>query len=823
MVTGILAHVDAGKTTCIESMLFQSGEIKKAGRVDHKDAFLDFDTQERDHGITIYSKEAHFIWQDTDVYVIDTPGHVDFSAEMERALQAIDIAVMLINGQDGVQSHTETIWKCLAHYNVPVIVFVNKMDISHLTRQELLEDLQKRCSDNCIDFTADDRDDKLAMVSDEMLNTYLEEGSIREDQIKEAVFMRKCFPVLFGSALKNTGVKELMDLLVKVNINKEYPKEFGARVYKISTDEQGNRLTHVKITGGSIQAKDKLNENEKIDQIRIYNGRNYQMIQKAEAGMICCLKGLTSFEIGSGLGFEEDAEKPLLNAYLNYELVYPHGCDVLSLTETCKAIADEDPQLEISTDEKTKKIQVQIMGEMQMEVLQKKILERCGISVGFGTGRIVYMESINEPVTGVGHFEPLRHYAEVVVRLEPLPRGKGILFENRCSRDSLSMNWQRAIMTALSSRRHRGVLTGSLLTDVRICLLAGKGHIKHTEGGDFRQAASRAVRQGLMKTESVLLEPYYDFELTVPADSLSRALYDLDLRKATVQVEEVGDSRMKITGSGPIRTLLNYQNDVISYTKGKGRFFCTMKGYDNCLEQDKIIAETMYDPENDLRNPTGSVFCTHGSGYYVPWDEVEENMHINLKSESISSYTSHHITVSNDDLENILSSATSNNRNANKKPKPKKKEDESLKKVKASPILEPYWIVDGYNMIYSWDDLKEEARENLYGAREHLVDRLLNLQAYRKVKMMIVFDGYRVQGNIGTKITSKDVTIVYTKTDETADEFIEKTAYDLKGKYNLYVATSDGLIQNAVFAQGANRIPARQLIQEIEALEKQFR
>lgn len=822
LVIGILAHVDAGKTTCIESMLYDAGEIRKAGRVDHRDAFLDFDVQERDHGITIYAKEAHFRWKDNEIYVIDTPGHADFSAEMERPLQALDLAIILINGQDGVQSHTETIWKCLEHYRVPTMVFVNKMDITHRTKEELTEDLLKHLSDSCIDFSAEDRMEKLAMTDDELLNEYMDTGEIDANHIRQAVYMRKCFPVLFGSALKNDGIRELLDAIDEVALEKEYPKEFGARVYKISQDEQGARLTHVKITGGSLKVKEKLSETEKVDQIRLYNGRNFDMINEASAGMICVLKGLNGYEIGSGMGFEEDSDKPLLNAYLNYELLYPGDCDVLNLIETCKQIDNEDPQLQITTEEKSRKIHVQIMGEMQMEVLQKKIFDRCGVMVGFSTGRIVFMETIADEAVGVGHFEPLRHYAEVVVKLTPLPEGKGIVIENSCPKDSLSMMWQRAIITALEHRRHKGVLTGSLLTDVKISLLAGRGHLKHTEGGDFRQAAGRAVRQALMKTESILLEPYYSFELVLPSETLSRALYDLDLKKAEVAVEELDEQRMRISGRGPVRTLMNYQTEVTAYTKGKGRFSCVLDGYAPCTDQDELVAEAGYDPESDLRNPCGSVFCAHGAGYYVPWDQVDDLMHIQLKSSSSSSYKTMKYTVSRNDLEKLVDAAGGKNRNENKKEKPKKQE-EKYGKVKASPVLPNCWIIDGYNMIYSWDDLKEEAQENLYGAREHLMEKLMNFQAYKQERMYIVFDGYKVEGNIGTKIRNNDVTVVYTKTDETADEYIEKLTHELKKKYHMFVATSDGLIQNAVFSQGAMRISARQLALEIDALEKMFR
>ena len=814
-VIGILAHVDAGKTTCIESMLFLSGKIRKQGRVDHRDTVLDFDEQERDHGITIYSKETSYNWNDTEVYVIDPPGHVDFSSEMERSLSVLDLAVILINGQDGVQSHTETIWKCLQHYHVPCMIFVNKMDISHRTQEELLDDLKKHLSDNCIDFAAEDYMDHLAMVNEEMMNEYLDTTEIPEDMIREAIQRRECFPVLFGSALKNIGVKELMDTIVHWSMEKTYPEEFGARVYKISTDNAGTRLTHMKITGGVLKAKQRINEEEKADQIRLYNGAAFEMIDEASAGMIVTVKGLQSFEAGQGLGIEKDSEQPVLGAYMTYELLLPDGANQLALADTCRQLMEEDPQLEITTDDRTKKIQVRIMGTMQMEVLQKKIYDRSGIQVGFGTGKIIYMETLAEPTEGKGHFEPLRHYAEVHLHMEPGERGSGIVIDSACSTDVLSTGWQRSILSALERKHHRGVLTGYPLTDVHITLVTGRGHLKHTVGGDFRQAACRAVRQGLKKAECILLEPYYSFKLEVPAESLSRALFEMSERHAEVLVDDPGTGMMIITGKGPVRTLVNYQNDVIAYTKGRGKFTAVPCDYAPVEDQDRVVEEIGYDSEADLYNPTGSVFCAHGAGYYVPWDHCDDAMHIQLKQDvTTGGYRSTRYKVDENDLMRVFENASGRNRNENKKPKPKPKEEKPMKPVKR-PDLKDCLIVDGYNMIYDWEDLKVTARESITIAREQLIDRIFSFQAYLGSKVIIVFDGYQVHGNAGSEVKRGEMTIIYTRTDQTADSYIEKAVHDLKGKYNITVASSDGLIQNSIFAHGASRMSARELQERI--------
>ena len=823
--TGLLAHVDAGKTTCVEAMLLNSGTIRKAGRVDHGDTILDYDEQERSHGITIYAKEAHMKWMDAEIDLIDTPGHVDFSAEMERSLSVLDVAVLLINGQDGVQAHTHTIWKCLAHYHVPCIVFVNKMDISFHTQQELLEDLHMHCSDMCVQWD-ENRDDTLALANDEILEAVSQTGVIPEQLLQQAFMKRQFFPVLFGSALKNQGVDTLMNLMCQLVPQREYPETFGAKVFRVSLDPQGNRLTHMRITGGILRARDRFNEEDKADQIRRYNGVRYDLLMEAGGGEVVCVKGISSMEPGAGLGFEKDSSSSLLNASMTYQLELPEGASPLVLSDTCATLASEDPRLEISTDERTGRISVCIMGKMQMEVLQKKIYESSGIMVGFSTGKIVYQETIREPVDGAGHFEPLRHYAEVHVRLEPLPTGSGIQVVNGIGTDSLSTAWQRSILSALSRKRHRGVLTGSFLTDVRIILTAGKGHIKHTTGGDFRQAAGRAVRQALMKAESILLEPYESFELTVPSESLSRALFDLENRECSVEVKENENGTMRIQGEGPVRTLQNYNGEVTVYTKGKGIFLSETAGFRPCKEADRIIAEIGYDPEMDLHNPADSVFCANGSGYNVRWDEADEHMHIQLKNGEVpsSAMRSTRYKVSEGDLGYIMEMTAGRNRNPDKeaeerirKEKEKKREEMAeMSRVKASVNLAEMMVVDGYNMIYAWEELKSLAQEDLYLAREKLITALYNWQAYYGHPITVVFDGYRVANKTGTTLKKQDLTIVYTKTGETADTWIERFSYQNQNRFRITYVTSDALIQNAVLSRNGLRMSANALYQKLK-------
>lgn len=803
IVTGILAHVDAGKTTCIESMLYTSNIIRKMGRVDHKDAFLDYDDQERDRGITIYSKEAHFTWKENEVYLIDTPGHVDFSSEMERSLQVLDLAILLINGQDGLQSHTQTIWKCLEHYKIPTLIFINKMDISYKTKEELLEEIQSHLSSNCIDYLNQDLE-TIAMVNEDLMNHYIETNEIDSSLLQKAIFKRECFPVFFGSALKRDGIEQLMNAIVDLSFIPDYPADFGARVYKI---QEG--WAHIKITGGTLHVKDKLGENEKVDQIRIYNGQQSQMLQEASAGMIVALKGISNLHIGSGLGFERDLKEPLLNPYMNYQLLLPEGCDVLNMMRYCSVLASEDPQLHIEYSEQTKQIYLRLMGHVQMEILQKEIERRSGVKVGFGAGQVLFKETIQEKVYGVGHYEPLRHYAEVLLEISPQPRGKGLIFESTCSRVDLALNWQNLVLTHLKEKQHKGVLTGSPLTDVKITLINGRAHQKHTEGGDFRQATYRAVRQGLKEAQSILLEPYYKFELIIENAYVSKALFDLENKHCTFSIEQDTSNLVHIHGSGPIRLLMNYQKDVLAYTKGKGQFQCVFDAYKECVDQEEIINQIRYDSEADLENPTGSIFCEHGAGYFVAWDEVKKHMHISIKQESSSNYSARKYTVSEEEVKRIFNSLGGNNKQKEKDFKKKSKVDLNLNSVSISHKKPDCLIVDGYNMIFAWNNLKSIS--NIESARDALMDQLSNYQGYKKIKLILVFDGYRVKNSVGSNSQYAGLEVVYTKYNQTADRYIEKLVHELKGKYDLSVASSDGLIQNAIFANGAKRMSAREL------------
>ena len=819
---GILAHVDAGKTTLIESMLYTSGQIRKLGRVDHKDAFLDYDKQERDRGITIYSKEAFFSWKNTDIFVLDTPGHIDFSSEMERTLQVLDLAILLINGQDGIQSHSETIWKCLAHYQVPTLIFINKMDISYHSKEELMKDIHEKFSENCIDFTQNDLYESLAMINDSLLNEYMNSQSISLSSIQNIVFKRECFPCFFGSALKLEGIENLLDAMGDYTLEKEYGNEFGAKIYKITMDEQGNPLTHIKITSGTLKAKQKLNEDNKVDQIRLYNGKNYTLVNEASAGMICTLKGLENYEVGQGLGIETDSEKPLLNACLNYHLLLPDGFDPIQMKKVCDQLESQDPSLHIEYDTALKKISIQLMGDIQMEVLQKKIEQETGIQVGFSTGNVIFKETIADTVTGVGHFEPLRHYAEVHLKLEPLKRNSGLQFESDVSMDDLSLNWQRLILTHLQEKKHKGVLTGSPITDMKITLIAGKSHLKHTEGGDFRQATYRAVRQGLKKAQSILLEPYYSFTLQLDAHTLSKALYDLETRQAKVSIEDNGDGKVILHGRGPVRYLMNYHKDVIALTRGKGIYSCELDGYDECKDANSIIESIGYDSEQDFKNPTGSVFCTHGSGFYVPYDEVENYMHIKPKVENTSSYSSSKYNIKEEEVQRVFNMISGQNQNKKKQyQKKKKKEDLSYQRVEIEKKLPECLIVDGYNQIYGWDSLKFYASKDIAYARDELIQLLVNYQGYKNIKVILIFDAYRIKDGQFRNSKYGDTQVIYTNYGQTADSYIEKLVHDLKGKYSLTVASSDGLIQNSILASGAKRMSARELEMRVRNVNKE--
>lgn len=809
ITVGIVSHVDAGKTTCIESMLFQAKEIRKLGRVDHQDAFLDFDQQERARGITIFSKEASLTWMDCEIYIIDTPGHIDFSSEMERSLQILDFAILLINGQDGIQSHTETIWNCLQQYHIPTLLFINKMDITHHSKEELFQDVLEKCSENCIDLESPSANEQWAMVNEEIMNAYIEKEEVPFSLCQKAILKREAFPCIFGSALKQDGIISLLDAIVNYSIEKEYPKEFGAKVFKISKDEQGNRLTHIKVTGGKLTCKQKINEEEKVDQIRLYKGQHFQAAQEVDAGTICVLKGLSSFEVGQGLGIEKDSPTPLLNAYMTYQLLLPKDVNPLEMKQVCDQLAQEDPQLHIQYSEENKTISIRLMGAIQMEVLSKLIYERSGIQVAFGPGRIIYKETITNTVIGKGHFEPLRHYAEVHLKLEPLPRNSGMVFESNLSSNALAINWQRLILTHLQEKEHRGILTRSPITDIKISVVAGKAHLKHTMGGDFRQATYRAIRQGLMKAECILLEPYYTFTLVVPTSSLSKALYDLERKSASFQIKSSSDTTSTIEGKGPVSEFTNYQQEVISYTKGLGKFTCSLYGYELCHNSEEVIEKRQYHPDLDRHNPTGSVFCKNGSGYYVPWNEADELMHIQEKKTSISSYHASKYTISEQEAKRAFQNMSGQNKNTNKQPK-KKAKINSEKPWKVQPTKPVCVIIDGYNQIFCWDAFKKLDQKDIASARDQLIDWVSNYQGYRNCRVLLVFDAYRIKNSETRNYKRGGLEIIYTQYNQTADSYIERIVSELKKEYQLTVASSDGLIQNSILAQGCQRMSARE-------------
>lgn len=877
LVLGILAHVDAGKTTLSEGLLYQTGSIRTLGRVDHKDAFLDTYAMERARGITIFSKQAKLTIGDFPVTLLDTPGHVDFSAEMERTLQVLDYAILVINGADGVQGHTRTLWKLLKQYEIPIFLFVNKMDQVGTNHDELLAELQNVLSDGCLDFSyymknEIDKDvffDALAMCDETIMESYLESGGIPDSLIQKAIRQRKVFPCFFGSALKMEGVDELIQGIGIYATPPQYGEELGARVYKISRDSQGNRLTHMKITGGTLKVKALLRHKEnayhqespeeKVNQIRMYSGDRFQVVSEVEAGMICAVTGLEESYCGEGFGVETDAQLPLLEPVLSYQLLLPKDCDVHQAWKELQQLEEENPLLQMSWQEQSGEIHVQVMGEVELDILKTMILERFGLEVSFGEGSLVYKETIEAPVEGVGHFEPLRHYAEVHLLLEPGEPGSGLQFETDCSEDMLSRNWQRLILTHLKERKHPGVLTGSEITDMKITLIAGKAHIKHTEGGDFRQATYRAVRQGLRKAKSILLEPYYEFRLEVPMENAGRALADIQKMNGTFDLPVTEGDMSVITGTAPVATMSGYQTELNAYTHGQGKLFCSLKGYMPCHNTEVILENCPYNPEEDTENPTGSVFCAHGAGFLVPWNEVEDYMHVEsglyLQEEKEenevvgkqrgSKTTFVSATVADEDeLEAIFQrtygsslrrpyenrynysdrGADEGRMHSHITEKSVAENSPSVKKQTAvSGKREQYLLVDGYNIVFAWEELNELSKVNLQAARQKLMDILCNYQGYRQMQVILVFDGYKVPGNIGEMTDYHNIHVVYTKEAETADQYIEKLVHQMNKGYDVTVATSDGLEQLIIWGAGARRLSARGLKEEIEQAEEEMR
>ena len=847
LTIGMLAHVDSGKTTLSEAMLYLSGGVRRLGRVDHGDAFLDTDQQERERGITIFSKQARLEWKGCELTLLDTPGHVDFSAEMERAVQVLDYAVLLVSGADGVQGHTETLWKLLERHQVPTLLFINKMDQPDTDRDRLLAQLRERLSDGCADFSGGREEllEQAAMCDEELMERYLDTGTLEDADLSALIVERKLFPCFFGSALKVEGVEELLDGLDRYTLEPDWPSDFAARVFKISRDEKGERLTWLKVAGGVLKVRDVVKGpdwEEKATQLRLYSGARFTPVEEAPAGTVCAVTGLSQTRAGQGLGAEEDWEGPQLEPVLAYQVLPPAGGDIHTLLGQLRVLEEEDPQLQVEWNELLGERRVHLMGEVQLEVLSRLMERRFGAEVAFGPGRIVYLETIAAPAEGVGHFEPLRHYAEVHLLLEPLERGAGLVLDTACSENVLDRNWQRLILTHLMEKTHLGVLTGSPITDMKITLLTGRAHLKHTEGGDFRQATYRAVRQGLMCAKSVLLEPWYSFRLEVPTGSVGRAMTDLQRMGADFQPPESAGETSVLTGAVPVSEVGGYWTEVAAYTGGRGRFSCVVEGYRPCHNADEVVAASGYDPDRDVDNPSGSVFCAHGAGFNVPWDQVRSHMHLDsgwrpeseppareeaapVRRQSIS-YESR--AALDKELEAIFERAYGPVKSHAFRPvqrsaaAPKPKPWKGLKTRDG----DDYLLVDGYNIIHAWDSLRAIAREDLDGARMRLIDRLRNYQGWKRCKVIVVFDAYKVKGNPGSVEKVGELYVVYTREAETADMYIEKTTYALareRREHRVRVATSDGLEQMIILGHGAVRMPAAELEFEVKQVEAEIR
>lgn len=865
---GLLAHVDAGKTTLSEALLYTAGALRKLGRVDHRDAFLDNFALERERGITIFSKQAQLRWKEMELTLLDTPGHVDFSAEMERTLQVLDYGILVISGSDGVQGHTGTLWKLMKKHDIPVFLFINKMDRPDTDKRTLLAELQSKLDGSCLEFGGEAEKEgsffeELSLCGEELLEEYLDTGGLSEESVQRAVSRRQVFPCYFGSALHLEGVEELLEGLLRYTKRRCYPEEFGARVYKISRDPAGNRLTHLKVTGGILRVKMPVSNRasaasqeerweEKADSLRVYGGAGFQAVESVEAGGICAVTGLSRTFAGQGLGFEEKNETSVLAPVLGYRLVLPEGIDPWKALEQMRRLEEEEPQLHVVWLERIREIHVQVMGEVQTEILRSLIRERFGMEVSFSDGRLLYKETIAGPVEGIGHFEPLRHYAEVHLLLEPGEPGSGLSFETVCGEDILDRNWQRLILTHLEEKIHLGVLTGSPITDMKISLLTGRAHLKHTEGGDFRQATYRALRQGLMQAVSVLLEPVLSFTLELPTEQLGRAMSDIHRMQGSFDPPVTAGENSILTGSAPAATVREYQREVVSYTRGLGRFSCTLKGYEPCHNAEQVIAELGYDPEADQENPSSSVFCAHGAGYLVNWREVAEHAHVESgwkpgenggtsgsdeavpggrpggnRSPEAESRTDH-ITL--EEIEAIFRQTYRKSiqaydpyriykRNTGGSRGPETVEEPTGSEGKfAAPQEEEeaYFLVDGYNIIFAWEDLRSLAEVNIDSARDRLMDVCCNFQGCHGATLILVFDAYKVKGNPGTVQKYHNIYVVYTKEAETADQYIEKTVHRIGKKHRVTVATSDALEQMIIWGAGAVRLSARGFREAVE-------
>lgn len=864
---GILAHVDAGKTTLSESLLYLSGEIRKLGRVDHKNTFLDHNELERQRGITIFSKQAWMKYEDMEIQLLDTPGHVDFSAEMERTLQILDYAIVVINGMDLVQGHTEMVFRLLARYQIPAFLFINKMDVSPFSKEEIIEELRKRLSEQIIDFTKNDFSpadyEIMAMSKESLLEQYLDSGIITKEQIKKAIKERGIFPCYFGSALKLEGVEELLKGMQEYVLETAKVPDFGAKVYKIGKDEQGSRLTYLKVTGGSLKAKTLLKIKqksgeeleEKVDQVRLYSGAKFKILEEATEGTVCAVTGLKATYPGQGLGIEKDSDLPVLESVLTYQVIPKEGEDPHKVLLKLRELEEEEPELHVVWKEELQELHVRLMGEVQLDIIQNLMEKRYGIPVTFGAGSISYKETIKAPIEGVGHYEPLRHYAHVQLLLEPLERGSGLWFDTDCSEDVLDRNWQRLILTHLQEKEHKGVLTGAPITDLKITLLTGKAHQKHTEGGDFRQATYRAVRQGLKKAESILLEPYYEFRMELPTECVGKAMTDIKTMRGSFEIEKTEEETTILTGNVPVAEMQDYETKMRAYTKGRGRLFLQVKGYEPCENQDEIVNAINYDSEADLENTPDSVFCAHGAGFIVKWYEVENYLYLDSKKSwegktEISSDISFSpvepkegktkkeswYVEEDKEFEAIMLREFGEKKLERHKPaykvtyekqeekKRKKREHEKEQlRIESGYVKRPqnknqekYLLVDGYNIIFAWEELNILAKDNLEAARGKLQDILCNYQGYTGVHLILVFDAYRVKGNPGTVTKYHNIHVIYTKEAETADMFIEKTTKEIAKKHQVVVATSDALEQMIIMGHGAIRLSANGFWDEIE-------
>ena len=892
LVVGILAHVDSGKTTLSEAMLYTAGKIRKLGRVDHKDAYLDTDAQERERGITIFSKQAVFTYGGMEITLLDTPGHVDFSAEMERTLQVLDYAILVINGMDGVQSHTDTLWKLLKRYEIPTFIFVNKMDMEGTDKDTVFQNIRKKLDGDCVDFSSGDRDEQIAMADERLLDTYLDSGMVEVEDIIEAILDRKIFPCFWGSALKLSGVQELLDAMNTYMVMPAYNAEFGGRIFKISRDAKGERLTYMKVTGGSLKCREQIEGTEgKVNQIRIYSGARYETVEEASAGTICAVTGLGETSAGQGVGCEQENVFAGLEPVLSYKVSYPEDKDAVVVLRDIRQLEEEEPELHVEFAQETGEIFVKVMGQVQLQVLTQIIKDRFGYLISFGMGRIIYKETLAEPVMGVGHFEPLRHYAEVHLLMEPLEPGSGMQFDTICSEDVLDKNWQRLILTHLEEKEYRGVLTGAPITDMKITVTAGRAHQKHTEGGDFRQATYRAVRQGLMMGECRLLEPVYAFRLEIPTEMTGRAMNDITRMHGRFAQPEIEGEMSILTGTAPVATMQEYQQDVTAYTRGQGKLSCTLQGYEPCHNEDEVLAASTYDPELDMANPASSEFCAHGAGYIVDWYDVYDMMHVkedpgfalagmedvlrNITSEPTEADEDNRKRMARErqdagapvydekELEDIFvrtygsnsrENAAYNKAGFNRHNKSVSEADWYVKKAAEhgksktagaqtpsvgsktadTGIARPgayrkqkgekeYLLVDGYNVIFAWDDLKALAAVNIDSARDKLIDVMSNYQGYVGCELILVFDAYKVKQNPGSITKHGNIHVVYTKEAETADMYIEKTTHELGRKYKVTVASSDGLEQLIIMGQGALRMSSRGLREEVERVNQILR